>query len=108
MPVEEQVVSIYAGTNGYLDPIAVEDVRRFENELIEWFRSRHRDVLDGIAKTGNVDVDALQAGLKTFASQFQSTVIGGSEPDPEHQGPASERLVDSDITLPEEEIERED
>ena len=33
MPVQEQVVSIYAGTNGYLDPITVEDVRRFENEL---------------------------------------------------------------------------
>src|SRR5438477_3788486 len=75
MPVEEQVVSIYAGTNGYLDPITVEDVRRFENELIEWFRSRHRDLLDGIAKTGNLaDLDAFQAGLKAFAAQFQSTV----------------------------------
>ena len=65
-------------------------------------------MLDGIAKTGNVDVDALQAGLKGFAAQFQSTVVGGSEPDPEHQGDASQRIVDSEVTLPEEEIERED
>jgi len=109
MPVQEQVVSIFAGTNGYLDPIAVDDVRRFENELIEWFRSRHRDVLDGIANTGVVaDMDAFQAGLKSFAAQFQSTVIGGAEPTPEHQGDASQRIVDSDVTLPEEEIERED
>src|SRR5436190_5489972 len=70
MPVEEQVVSIYAGTNGYLDPITVDDVRRFENELIEWFRSRHRDLLDGIVKTGNIaDMGAFQAALKGFAAQ---------------------------------------
>jgi F-type H+-transporting ATPase subunit alpha len=108
MPVQEQVVSIFAGTNGYLDPIAVEDVRRFENELIEWFRSRHRDVLDGIAKTGVVaDMDAFQAGLKAFAAQFQSTVLMGNEPAPEHQGDATGSIVDSDFTLPEENIEHE-
>ncbi|HUP72526.1 MAG TPA: F0F1 ATP synthase subunit alpha [Acidimicrobiales bacterium] len=108
MPVQEQVVSIFAGTNGYLDPIAVEDVRRFENELIEWFRSRHRDVLDGIAETGVVaDMDAFQAGLKAFASQFQSTAFIGNEPEPEHQGDATGSIVDSDYTLPEENIEHE-
>ncbi|MEO8692001.1 MAG: F0F1 ATP synthase subunit alpha [Acidimicrobiales bacterium] len=109
MPVQEQVVSIYAGTNGYLDPITVDDVRRFENELIEWFRSRHGDLLDGIVKTGNIgDMGAFQAALKGFAAQFQATVADGSEPTPEAQAAAHERLVDSDVTLPEEEIERED
>jgi len=107
--VQEQVISIYAGTNGYLDPITVDDVRRFENELIEWFRSRHGDLLDGIAKTGNIaDMDAFQSALKGFAAQFQSTVTDGSEPTPEAQAAAHERLVDSDVILPEEEIERED
>src|SRR5687767_9941515 len=48
MPVEEQVVSLYAATNGYLDPVPVDEVKRFESELIDWFRGRHRDVLDGI------------------------------------------------------------
>ena len=50
MPVQEQVVSLYAGTNGYLDPIPVEDVPRYERELLEWMRSpprraprRHQD-----------------------------------------------------------------
>ena len=54
MPVQEQVVSLYAGTNGFLDGIPVEDVRRFEDGLLEWFRSRHGDILDGIKSTGNI------------------------------------------------------
>ena len=48
MPVEEQVVSIFAGTKGYLDDIPVGDVRRFESELLEHMRSRHSAVLSGI------------------------------------------------------------
>jgi F-type H+-transporting ATPase subunit alpha len=108
MPVQEQVVSIFAGTNGYLDPIEVSDVRRFENELIEWFRSRHGELLDGIAKTGNLtDMEAFQTALKAFAAQFQPTVAEGDEPTPEAQAAANQRLVDSDVTLPEEETERE-
>ena len=41
MPVEEQVVSIFAGTRGYLDDVAVSDVRRFEAELLDYMRSRN-------------------------------------------------------------------
>ena len=41
MAVEEQVVSIYAGTNGYLDDIPTSDVRRFEAELLDYMRTRH-------------------------------------------------------------------
>src|SRR3954471_2704766 len=48
MPVEEQVVSFMAATRGYLDPIAVEDVKRFEAELLSYFRTRHADILDAI------------------------------------------------------------
>ena len=46
LPVEEQVVSIFAGTKGFLDDLAVADVRRFEAELLEAFRTRHTDLLD--------------------------------------------------------------
>jgi F-type H+/Na+-transporting ATPase subunit alpha len=71
MPVEEQVVSLYAATHGYLDPIPVNEVRRFEAELLDWFRGRHRDILDGIRSSGNIpDADAFEAGLKSFAEQF--------------------------------------
>ena len=71
MPVEEQVVSLYAATNGYLDPVPVDVVRRFEAQLIEWFRNRHGDLLDGIRSSGDIaDVGAFEAAIKGFAEQF--------------------------------------
>ncbi|MDQ1438467.1 MAG: F-type H+/Na+-transporting ATPase subunit alpha [Acidimicrobiaceae bacterium] len=74
MPVEEQVVSLYAGTHGYLDTIPVEDVRRFESEVIEWFRTRHADVLESIRGTGLLaDTDAFDAAMKAFVDHFQPT-----------------------------------
>jgi F-type H+/Na+-transporting ATPase subunit alpha len=71
MPVEEQVISLYAATHGYLDPVPVTEVRRFEQELIEWFRSRQGDLLDAIGTDGEIpDVEALDAAIKDFAEQF--------------------------------------
>jgi F-type H+-transporting ATPase subunit alpha len=71
LPVEEQVVSLYAGTNGYLDPVPVGDVGRFEGELLEWFRLRHGDILEAIRTTGDIpDVDAFEAAIKAFAEEF--------------------------------------
>src|SRR5438034_9598558 len=48
MPVEEKVVSIFAGTRGFIDDIPTGDVRRFEAELLEYFRSQQPDVLKEI------------------------------------------------------------
>src|SRR5579883_462939 len=48
MAVEEQVISIFAGTRGYLDNIAVGDVIRFERELLSLVRSKHADILESI------------------------------------------------------------
>ena len=72
MPVEEQVVSIFAGTNGYLDDVPVGDVRRFETELLEYIRSRHGSMLADL-KSGVPDDlgDVVQA----FKDQF--TAAGG-------------------------------
>jgi F-type H+-transporting ATPase subunit alpha len=75
MPVEEQVVSLYAGTRGHLDAVPVPDVKRFETELLTWFRTRHGDILDGIRTGGNIpDEAAFEAGIKAFTEQFQPTV----------------------------------
>jgi F-type H+/Na+-transporting ATPase subunit alpha len=72
--VEEQVVVLYAGTHGYVDGIAVDDVKRYEAELLEWFETRHRDHLDGIRDTGAIaDEDALIAAIESFNDQFQAT-----------------------------------
>ncbi|HZQ26640.1 MAG TPA: F0F1 ATP synthase subunit alpha [Acidimicrobiales bacterium] len=74
MPVEEQVVSIYAGTHGFLDGIPVADVRRFEADLIAWFRTRHGEILEAIKSSGNIpDVPAFEAAIKAFAEIFVPT-----------------------------------
>src|SRR4051794_12401488 len=67
MPVEEQVVSIFAGTKGYLDDVERPDVRRFESELLEEFRGRHSDMLESIRSTGKLpDEDKLGAAIDSF------------------------------------------
>ena len=55
-PVEDQVASIWAGTKGKLDDVPVEDVRRFESELLDHLR-RNTDVLSVIAETGKLGDD---------------------------------------------------
>src|SRR6185436_12181363 len=48
LPVEEQVVVIFAGTRGYVDPVRVEDVGRFEQSLLRHLREKHADILAAI------------------------------------------------------------
>ena len=73
MPVEEQVVSIYTGTNGYLDDLPVEDVQRFESEFIESMRSRNAGLLDEIRSTGVLPDDQVKAAVESFKATFQVT-----------------------------------
>ncbi len=71
MPVEEQVVSIYAGTNGYLDGIAVADVGRFEHTLIHALKDKGADILASIRDSKVLD-DATEGKLKSFLDDFAS------------------------------------
>jgi F-type H+-transporting ATPase subunit alpha len=80
MKVEEQVVVIYAGTRGFIDDIPVADVRRFESELLEYFRSRHGSLLDDIRTTG-VPED-LDDALNAFKAQFTTSAAEGRVADP--------------------------
>ncbi|MGH9084347.1 MAG: F0F1 ATP synthase subunit alpha, partial [Acidimicrobiales bacterium] len=99
MPVEEQVVSLYAGTNGYLDPVAVEDVPRFETELLDWFRGRHADILEGIKTSGDIaDVGALEAALKGFGEQFQASEGAEEVPAPATVVATDEALAEATET----------
>jgi F-type H+-transporting ATPase subunit alpha len=76
MPVEEQVVSIFAGTGGYLDDIPVADVRRFEQELHEFMRSRFNGILDLIRTTGKLpEGDEMANAVDAFKDQFQSSAV---------------------------------
>ncbi|APF39868.1 F0F1 ATP synthase subunit alpha [Neomicrococcus aestuarii] len=71
-PVEDQVVSVWAGTNGYLDDVPVEDVIRFEQEFLEHLKHR-TDVLNTIAQTNLLEdstVDALKSNIVEFKKGF--------------------------------------
>jgi F-type H+/Na+-transporting ATPase subunit alpha len=86
MPVEEQVVVIFAGTGGYLDDIPVTDVKRFEVELLEFFRTRRGDVLDTIRSSGSLpDGDKVAEGLAAFKESFTPSVAITTAADAEDQ-----------------------
>ncbi|MEM7324206.1 MAG: F0F1 ATP synthase subunit alpha [Actinomycetota bacterium] len=107
VPVEEQVIVLYAGTRGYLDGVAVADVGRYEIELLEWFNSRHSDVLASVKNDGVVpDEEALEAAIAAFTDQFVGSDGGVDEPDAEAQADATTRMVDAPNTLPEEDVSR--
>jgi F-type H+-transporting ATPase subunit alpha len=72
MPVEEQVVSIYAGVRGYLDGIKVEDINRFEQLLLSEVRAKHADILKAIREEREIK-EATEAKLKSFMEQFVKT-----------------------------------
>jgi F-type H+-transporting ATPase subunit alpha len=69
MPVEEQVVSIYAGVNGFIDTVPVKDVTRFESALLSHFRSDHSDILGKIRDTKTLD-DETAGQLKSIIGDF--------------------------------------
>ncbi|MGU3492531.1 F0F1 ATP synthase subunit alpha [Xanthobacteraceae bacterium A53D] len=73
LKVEEQVVVIYAGTNGYLDGLPVSKVREFETGLLLALRSQHQDILDTIRTSKELSKDTtanLTKALDAFAKSF--------------------------------------
>jgi F-type H+-transporting ATPase subunit alpha len=73
VPVEEQVIVIYAGTRGWADTVAVSEVRRFESELLAFMRSQHDDLLAHIKDTGTLpDTAAIDTALQTFLDGFDT------------------------------------
>ena len=72
-PVEEQVVTIFAGVRGYLDKIEVGQIGRFEHGLIAEIRAKHAGVLDAIRTSGEISTkteDQLKGILEAYAKTF--------------------------------------
>jgi F-type H+-transporting ATPase subunit alpha len=74
MPVEKQVVSIFAGTNGFLDDVPIEQIQRFEKEFLDVMELQHQDVLQSIAQTKDLSKDQA-AKLKEILAGFKTTFI---------------------------------
>jgi F-type H+-transporting ATPase subunit alpha len=76
MPVEKQVVSIFAGTNGYLDEIPLEQVSRFEKELLELMELKHADILQVIAEKKDLSdetTEKLKSIVRAFTDSFKAS-----------------------------------
>ncbi|MCB0976917.1 MAG: F0F1 ATP synthase subunit alpha, partial [Acidimicrobiales bacterium] len=108
--VEEQVVVLYAGTNGYLDSVPVADVQRFEQELLDLFRTQRSGLLNDIKTTGKLDEEALKAALAEFVRDFAPT--GGTADEPAAgatvEGDTAQAGGSAEGILPETEITRDD
>ena len=81
-PVEHQVVSIWAGTNGFLDEVPVADIGRFETEFIDYVGRSHKGIYESIVNSGKLGDDVvgqLEKAIAEFAKQFRTqdgTVLG--------------------------------
>ena len=96
-PVEDQVVSIWAGTNGHLDEVEVADVLDFEQALLEHVR-RTTNVMDSIVGSGKLEDDAV-AALETAVAEVKRDFRGtkhGIEPGHEEHEPLDASAVDQE------------
>jgi F-type H+/Na+-transporting ATPase subunit alpha len=90
-PVEDQVIAIWTGANGYLDDLPVEDVKRFEQELLEFMRTRKPEVGNAIVEGGALSEEVegqLKDAVEDFRRGFQSSEV--------HTAPKSEEAVEGE------------
>jgi F-type H+-transporting ATPase subunit alpha len=81
MPVEHQVMIIYAATNGYLDDIAVNRLKAFEHGFHEFMRTQRPDVGQKIRETGQLGDDVVKAlvdAVEAFKSTFAATTAAAT------------------------------
>ncbi|GAA1100662.1 F0F1 ATP synthase subunit alpha [Nocardiopsis composta] len=84
-PVEQEVVSIWAGTTGQLDDVPVEDVRRFERDFLDYLGREHSGILENIRESGKFESEteaALKEAVATFKETFQTSsgsILGSEE-----------------------------
>ncbi|SOJ56502.1 ATP synthase subunit alpha [Mycobacterium simulans] len=96
MPVEEQVVSIFLGTGGHLDSVPVEDVRRFETELLDHMRASEEKILQEIRESQKLtdeNADALTEVIKNFKKGFAATGGASVVPDEHVEALDEEKLA---------------
>jgi F-type H+-transporting ATPase subunit alpha len=74
MPVEKQVISLYAGTKGYIDDVPVADVTRFEAELLKYVDNTAPEIGADIVKNKKI-TDANEAALKKVLADFKQTFV---------------------------------
>jgi F-type H+-transporting ATPase subunit alpha len=79
LPIEKQVVIIFAGTQGYLDDLPIEQVRKFEAEMYRFVDNAHRPLWDKIVEKKALD-DALRAEIHAVLKEFKERFVGEQQP----------------------------
>jgi F-type H+-transporting ATPase subunit alpha len=74
VPLEEQVIIIYAGTNGYCDSVPVEEMRQYEQGLLAFMRTQHPEIGADIATRGELS-EEIEARLRVALEGFNSTQV---------------------------------
>ncbi len=72
MPVERQVISIFLGTNGYLDSLSISDIKKFEKEIQEFIELKHNHIFETIKKEKDLS-ESLIKDIRKAADEFLST-----------------------------------
>ena len=93
MPVEKQIVSIYAGTKGFLDDVPVNKVQAYEKEMLSYLEGKYQSLLDDIKNTKVIskeNEEKLQKALSAFAKGFGKGEVAQEEPEPEADADAEE------------------
>ena len=78
MPVEDQVVSIFAGVNGYLDNIALKDIKTFEQKALETLKTNHKELLQELVQNKEIS-EELKTKLKSFFDEFSQNFQAQNE-----------------------------
>ncbi|MFL0459446.1 F0F1 ATP synthase subunit alpha [Kytococcus sedentarius] len=100
MNVEEQVAVVWAGTNGHLDDVPVEDVRRFESEYLDFLRREHSGLFSSIVESGKLSEDAegeLESSMTAFKKQFVPSDDAGIRPGSDEADENTPELGDGDV-----------
>jgi F-type H+-transporting ATPase subunit alpha len=106
-PVEQEVVSIWAGTTGQLDDVPVADIRRFEKEFLEHLRLQDKGILDSIAQTKELSTEtaeslsrAITAFKKNFETSDGKSLVGNEEADDLDESTISNEKVRKHVPPP--------
>ena len=108
-PVEEQVVSIWAGGNGYLDDVPVEDVSRFETDFLDYLRRSHAGILQTIRESlalAEDTVTALKDAVEEFRKGFETSsgeLLSGEDEESEPLESESQETIARRVPKPQKE-----
>jgi F-type H+/Na+-transporting ATPase subunit alpha len=110
LPVERQVVAVWAGTSGSLDDVPVEDIDRFEDEFLDYLQRSHAGIYDAIRETGDLSEDTIAAlkdaidefrrGFETSAGKLLVSEGNGEAADAEPGQEAVKKYVPPDAAAP--------